>query len=258
MIEEIARTGVQVLFLTVVFYEFYTTMAGSISTQFIRNVLIYLAVYFLCVVLGLNELALVMKTLLVPAAVFLIILYQPELRRSFSPGFTRKKKLFRVGGGHASADTVDNVIAACKILADAKRGALIVFPRSVSVKNIINTGTQINADISTSMITTVFSHDTALHDGAMIIQGSKIVAAGCYLPLSTKNDIRKSFGTRHRAALGLSEETDAIILIVSEETSAISLAYNGNILYNLDTEQIKQHLLSLFNNLEITIDEMED
>jgi diadenylate cyclase len=129
---------------------------------------------------------------------------------------------------------------------------LIVFIRHLGIKSIVDSGTKLNADLSSALILTVFDHDTPLHDGAMVIQGGKIVAAGCYLPLSEQTDIKKSFGTRHRAALGLAEESDAIVLVVSEETGAISLTYNANLYYDLDSVTIKQMLLALFSYHDIT------
>ena len=133
---------------------------------------------------------------------------------------------------------------------------MIVFPRRLGIKNIIDSGTRLNADLSTSLILTVFDHDTPLHDGAMVNQGVRIVAAGCYLPLSEQTDIKKSFGTRHRAALGLAEESDAVVLIVSEETGAISMTYNANLYYDLETPTIKRMLLALFSYNDITPEEL--
>ena len=119
------------------------------------------------------------------------------------------------------------------------------------LKDIMDTGTYLNADLTSSLLVTIFGHDTPLHDGASVIQNGKIVASGCFLPLSEQYDIRKTFGTRHRAALGLSEETDAVILVVSEETGAISLAYDSRLHYDLTMEQLNETLETL---LDITAD----
>ena len=112
---------------------------------------------------------------------------------------------------------------------------------------ITDTGTRLNAELSSSLIVTVFGHDTPLHDGAVVIQGGRIVSAGCFLPLSEQQDIRKTFGTRHRAALGLSEETDAVIMIVSEETGAMSLAYDSKLYYDLTSAEVTKQLESLLD-----------
>jgi diadenylate cyclase len=123
----------------------------------------------------------------------------------------------------------------------------VVFPRRVNIKNIIDTGTRLNAEISSSLIVTVFEFDTPLHDGAMIIQNGRIVAAGCFLPLSEQQDIRKSFGTRHRASLGMSEQSDAVVLVVSEETGAISLAFDGKLYYDLSGIEATRKLRELID-----------
>ncbi len=136
-------------------------------------------------------------------------------------------------------------MTAAEILAEQRRGALLVFPRRVNIKHIADTGTRLNAELSSSLIITVFAYDTPLHDGALIVQNGRIAAAGCFLPLSEQQDIRKSFGTRHRAALGLSEETDAVILIVSEETGALSLAYDSKLYYDLPSITVQRKLREL-------------
>jgi diadenylate cyclase len=124
---------------------------------------------------------------------------------------------------------------------------LVVFPRKINIKNIIDTGTRMNAEISSSLIVTVFEFDGPLHDGAMVIQNGRIAAAGCFLPLSEQQDIRKSFGTRHRAALGMSEQSDAVILVASEETGAISLAYDTKLYYDLSPLEVTRKLKELLD-----------
>ncbi len=258
MTVEIIKAVVQILFISVVLYLFYNTLVDNKASQLAKLFLSYMIVYLVSYIFKLDILVRLLETLSLPLIVFLCVLYQPELRRAFAPGFTRRSKFFNVRTNHTSAEMVDSVISACERLVQSKRGALIVFPRSVSIKNIIESGTKLNADISTALIVTVFDYDTALHDGAMIIQGSKIVAAGCYLPLSAQTDIRQSFGTRHRAGLGMAEESDSAVLIVSEETGAMSLAYNAKLYYNLSSEVIKNTLLAIFNNLDIQLDLKED
>jgi len=252
------RAVVQILLLTVFFYNFYIALAQNRATQLIRSILIYAFLYIVCKFAGLRVMENVLRICAVPGLVFLFSVYQPELRRTFTPGASRRSRLFRIGGTQASSEQIETILSACQRLVQSKRGALIVFPRKVAIKNIIDSGTRMNADISSALIVTVFDHDTPLHDGAMIIQGSKIVAAGCYLPLSGQTDIRASFGTRHRAALGMAEESDAAIIVVSEETGAISLACNGNLYYDLSHDEIKSMLLSLFNYLDVQPSAIEE
>ncbi|MDR1046367.1 MAG: diadenylate cyclase, partial [Treponema sp.] len=172
------------------------------------------------------------------------IVFQPELRKIIirlgQGDFFRPDQKPRIG-------QLEAVVTAAEILSRQKRGMLVVFPRRVNIRHIIDTGTRLNADLSSSLIVTVFEFDTPLHDGAMIIQNSRIVAAGCLLPLSEQQDIRKSFGTRHRASLGMSEQSDAVILVVSEESGAISLAYESKLYYDLSPLEVTRKLKELLN-----------
>jgi diadenylate cyclase len=173
-----------------------------------------------------------------------VIMFQPELRKIF----------MRLGqGDFFSPSTVvhigklDAVVTAAELLSEQKRGMLVVFPRKINIRNIIETGTRINAEISSSLIVSVFMFDGPLHDGAMVIQGGKIAAAGCFLPLSERQDIRKNFGTRHRASLGMAEQSDAVVLVVSEETGAISLSYDAKLYYDLSPAEVTRKLLDLLD-----------
>jgi diadenylate cyclase len=201
-------------------------------------VLIYAVAFFLDL-----RTVLWLLNLLAPSLVIgLAIIFQPELRKIFT----------RIGQGSIFSFSqssrpfqLDSVISAAEVLAYRKRGALMVFTRTVGQKNIVETGTRLNAELSSALVITIFGHDTPLHDGAIVLNGSKIVAAGCFLPLSEQLDIRRSFGTRHRAALGLVEESDAVVLVVSEETGALSLAYDANLHYDLSVEDVKKRLREL-------------
>jgi diadenylate cyclase len=142
---------------------------------------------------------------------------------------------------------LEAVVTAAEILSQERRGMLVVFPRRVNIKSIAETGTRLNADISSSLIVTVFEFDTPLHDGAMIIENGRIVAAGCFLPLSEQQDIKKSFGTRHRASLGMSEQSDAVVLVVSEETGALSIAFDSKLYYDLSPLEVTRKLRELLD-----------
>ncbi len=251
---DIIRAVVQIAFLSVFFYYSYIILFENQAGQILKPSFTYLIIYFVSIIFSLNILRKILTLGAVPFVVFMFILYHPELRRAFASGFIKKGKLFRIGNAQTTSEQIDSIILACEQLVKTKRGALFVFPRSLQLNNIIDTGTRLNAEISTALIVTVFDHDTPLHDGAMIIVGSKILAAGCYLPLSTQTAIKQSFGTRHRAGLGMSEESDAIVLIVSEESGAISIAYNGVMYYALDPKRIKRILMASFTNQDIQFD----
>ena len=186
----------------------------------------------------------------------LAIVFQPEMRKIITKlGLTEIFKPDKVPG----LGQLEATITASEILSEMRRGMLIVFPRRTDIKDILETGTRINGEISSSLIVTVFQFDGPLHDGAMVIQNGRIEAAGCFLPLSEQQDIKKSFGTRHRAALGMSEQSDAVVLVVSEETGAISIATDGKLLYDLSPTEIQKKLRSLLDksNMKKNIDEDE-
>ncbi|MCK9547934.1 MAG: diadenylate cyclase CdaA [Sphaerochaeta sp.] len=252
------KPTVQVGVLAWVFYRFYVAIAQTKAQQIIKVLVILFSTYALSYILQLEVLLWFLKRITVPATIFICIIYQAELRRSFTQAWSTRSRLFRIGTQATSGDQIDSILNACTVLVNKRRGALIVFPRRLGIKTIIDSGTRLNADLSTSLILTVFDHDTPLHDGAMIIQGGKILAAGCYLPLSEQTDMKRNFGTRHRAALGLAEESDAVVLIVSEETGAISLTYNANLFYDLDVPTIKRMLLALFSYHDITGEDLID
>ncbi len=237
---------VQILILAWLFYRIYLGLLQTKATQ-IFVIIVYYGIGFLfSYIFRLSFFLELYQVLTLPFILFLSVLYHPELRRAFSSLVTQRRKFFRIGG-QTTGEQLDTILNACSMLVSVKRGALIVFPRHIDIKSIIDSGTKINADLSSALILTIFDHDTPLHDGALIVNGGRIVAASCYLPLSEQTGINAAFGTRHRAALGLAEQSDAVVLVVSEETGSISLAYNANIYYNLDTATIKETLLALLS-----------
>ena len=239
--------------LTYIIYKLYVAVAETRAKEIAVFLLGVVVLYGFSYVLDLKVILTLLKFLLVPIVMFLGVFYAPELRRSFSG--SRRRGIFR--SSQTSASQLDSVLNACANLVTKKRGALIIFPRHTDLKSIYETGTKLNADLSANLILTIFDHDTPLHDGACVIQGGKCTYAACYLPLSKQTSIQDTFGTRHRAALGLSEESDAVILIVSEETGAISLAYNANIYYDLDTDRIKSMLIMLLSGKDMALTKIQ-
>jgi diadenylate cyclase len=237
---------IEISILTYIFYQFHTALLQTKAQQIARIALFYLALYIISFLLQLETLLFLYKYVTVVFIIFVLIVYQPELRRAFTQLFSGQRRLYRLGT-QTTSEQIDVILNACNVLISKNRGALIVFTRHLGVKGIVDTGTRLNAELSSALLLTIFDHDTPLHDGAVIISGGKIQAAGVYLPLSEQTSIKKSFGTRHRAALGLAEESDAIVLVVSEETGKMSLTYNANILYDLSPQKVKQMLLGLFS-----------
>lgn len=253
---EYVRMLTEIIILTVVIFRLYNAIAETKATQLFGVLIITGLTYGFAYVFKLDVITSIIRVMLVPFAMMLVVFYHPELRRAFSSSFTRKR-FFRIGNQN-TADQLDSILNACNILVEKKRGALIVFPRNTDIKQIMDSGTKLNADLSSTLLLTIFDHDTPLHDGACIIQNGKITYAACYLPLSEQTGIKATFGTRHRAALGLSEESDAIIIVVSEETGAISLVYNANIYYDLEPERIKNMLLVLFSSRDVLAKDLKE
>ena len=249
---EVARILVEIGLLSFVLYRIYVAIADTKATEIIAIVFAIALVYLLSAVFSLEVITYLIKVFIIPFLMLLCVFYHPELRRAFSSSFARKSRLFR--GQQTTADQIDSILNACNILVEKKRGALIVFPRHTDIQSILESGTKLNADLSSTLILTIFDHDTPLHDGACVIQGGRITYAACYLPLSEQRNIKATFGTRHRASLGLAEESDAVILVVSEETGAISLSYNANIYYDLSSDTIKKTLLKLLSYRDVLPD----
>ncbi|MDR0640866.1 MAG: diadenylate cyclase CdaA [Treponema sp.] len=243
-IYDFVRPVLDVGILAFLLYKAFDFLARTQAIQLVKGAGFLTLVYGVAFLFRLTTLQWLLQTLAPGILVGIAIVFQPELR----------KIIMRLGQGDIfRPDTkprigqLDAVITAAEILSQERRGALIVFSRKINIRNIIDTGTRMNADISSPLIVAVFEFDGPLHDGAMIVQGGRIAAAGCFLPLSEQQGIRKSFGTRHRAALGMSEESDAVILVVSEETGAISLAFDSKIYYDLSTLEITRRLRNLLD-----------
>jgi diadenylate cyclase len=242
--QAVIKPVLDVLILAYIIYKAHQILVQTRAVQLVRGAFIIAVVYVLAFFLKLETLLWILNRLATVIVIIIAIVFQPELRNLF----------MRIGQGNwfrlssrSRPHHLDSVLNALEILADRNRGCLIVFVRKVGLKNIIETGTKLNADLSSSIILTIFGHDTPLHDGAMMMHSGKIIAAGCFLPLSEQADIRRSFGTRHRAALGLAEVSDAVIYIVSEETGAISMAYDGKLYYDLPIEEVRRSSKRILN-----------
>ncbi len=183
------------------------------------------------------------------ALIALVVIFQPELRKALEQlgnknylaglfqfdDSKEKKELF-------SEKTINELVKASYEMAKQKTGALIVIEQEINLEDYIKTGIDIDAFVSNQLIINIFEHNTPLHDGAVIIRGNRIVSATCYLPLSDNMDLSKELGTRHRAGAGISEVTDAFVIIVSEETGKVSIAHNGQLVRNVDGEYLKNKL----------------
>lgn len=252
------RPFLDIAILAFVLYKAYQIIISTNSIQILRGIVIIGVAYMTARILHLETLLWILSSLAPGFFVVFAVVFQPEIRKMFLR--LGQKEWFSFGN-RSRHSYVDSVLIAAEILSKQRRGMLAVFVRHTKLDDIVKTGTRINADLSSSLLVTIFGHDTPLHDGACIIQGGKVLAAGCFLPLSEQYDIKKTFGTRHRASLGLAETTDAVVLVVSEETGAISLSYDSRLHYNLSMKELTETLVYLLDvtsdqyKLEDTVDE---
>lgn len=247
IVRTVILPALDVLILAFLFFKGYQILVQTRAVQLVKGAFLVLITYGVAFFLDLRTLRTLLDLLAPSLVIALAIIFQPELRKIFTR--IGQGRILRLATQSESHD-LDAVMGAAEVLSHRRRGALIVFVRNVGQKNIIETGTRLDAEITSALLLTVFSHDTALHDGAAVLDEGKIVAAGCFLPLSEQQDIRRSFGTRHRAALGLAEETDAVVLVVSEETGAMSLAYDANLFYDLSVEDTRRRLSELLELMD--------
>lgn len=236
--------ALDVLLLAFLLYKTYQILVKTQAVSLVKGALILAGFYVMATFLKLSTVSWILNAIAPGLFIAVAIVFQPELRKIFMK--LGQGSIFR-GGARPRVGQIEVVINAAETLSGMRRGALVVFARNVGLKNIIDTGTKLDSLVSSSLIVTIFQFDTPLHDGALILQEGRVAAAGCFLPLSEQQDIRKSFGTRHRAALGLSEEADAVVLVVSEETGALSLAYDSKLYYGLSTDEIRRRLGELLD-----------
>lgn len=248
-IYDFIRPVLDIGIITFLLYKAYQLITKTNAIQLIRAAVVVVLSYAVAVILQLRTLLWIFSVIAPGLMMAFAIVFQPELRKVFLKLGQAEWFTF---GSRAKHSYVDSVLIAAEMLSKQKRGMLAVFMRRTKVDNILSTGTRLNADLSSSLLVTIFGHNTPLHDGACFIQGGKILAAGCFLPVSEQYDIKKTFGTRHRAALGLCEVSDCVVLVVSEETGAYSLAYDSKLHYDLTMDQVTR---ILERQLDITPDQ---
>ncbi len=241
-ISDFLLPAVDIALLAYLLFKLYEILEETRAIQLLRGALVLALVYATAWFFQLSTLLWILQMIAPGLFIGVAIVFQPELRNIVAR--IGQRELFRGKKGQKPFQ-VDTVLNAAEVLAGRKRGALVVFGRKVGLKNIIDTGTRLDADLSSALVITIFGHDGPLHDGAIVVIDGRLIAAGCFLPLSNQPDIHRSFGTRHRAALGMVEETDAVVLAVSEETGALSLAYEGNLFYDLEEDEVRRRLHEL-------------
>ena len=232
-----------VILLAVKFLQF---VKGTRALQLLKGILFLIIATMLTSLLDLKILNFILTSFMTYGVILLIVMFQPELRRILEQLSSNKINRFFGIEQDIAAKAKENIykiaIAAVE-LSKTKTGALIVLERDIKLKDIIDTGVLIGAEISPQLLVNIFQPNTPLHDGAVVISESKIMAAACMLPLANDKNISKSLGTRHRSALGISKESDSIVVVVSEETGTISVAKNGTLIADVKEEALKQILI---------------
>jgi len=242
------RDIVDILIVAVVLYKLYTLIKETRAEQLLKGIGVLLVLTEVSEWLELYTINWILGNAMTVGTLAILIVFQPELRRGLEYiGRSRffSKSLIEIRGESMSR-VVDEIVEATASLARQKIGALIVLEKQTGLNEVVETGTKIGGTVSSDLLINIFIPNTPLHDGAVIIKDDIIKAAACFLPLTDSSSVSKELGTRHRAALGISERSDSISIIVSEETGAISIAENGIISRYLDSKTLKQILLEMY------------
>ena len=233
---------IDILFVAYIMYWIYRTTKGTNAPYIISGIIVVYLLWVIVKTLNMELLSTILGHIISVGAIALIVVFQPEIRRFLQKiGMSQKRfnfisRIFNHGSKIAETN-LQPLVVACREMSDTKTGALVVIGQQSDLSLITEGGICLDAKISSQLIHNIFFKNSPLHDGAVGIEGDRIVAARCILPV-TQSDVPKSFGTRHRAAIGMSEISDAIILVVSEETGAISIANNGRINLNIPSDRL--------------------
>lgn len=237
-----------ILIVAVLIYQMIMLTRDTRASEVLKGFLLLVGASLLSSLLGLTALTWVLKQILSNGALVLVVLFQPEIRRVLEQlGRGAKMEHFQ-SDGEENQRIISEITQCLTSLSRRRVGALIVFERRTGLKDVMETGTRLDSTISAPLLENIFEPNTPLHDGAVIIRGTRIVSAACMLTtLSESNAITRDLGTRHRAAIGISETTDALVLIVSEETGVISMARDGKLTRHLDAKAIGEILSTMYH-----------
>lgn len=236
-----------ILIVGYVVYKFIKSARNSRVWQLLKGIVLIVIITILSGIFEFRILNWLLTIFMTYGVIALIVIFQPELRRMLEQLGTNKfTKFFGIDKDLATKTKEDiyKIVIATIELSKNKIGALIVIERDIKIQDVIAGGIPMNADVSPQLLVNIFEPKTPLHDGAVVISGNKIAAAACVLPLADDNDIAKELGTRHRAAIGISKESDSIVVIVSEETGKISIAKDGTLIADVNEEALKKILIS--------------
>lgn len=238
------RDIIEIFIIAVVIYQVIRWLQGTRAWVLFKGILVIFGVTIAAMALQFNAILWILSNTINVGIIAVLIIFQPELRRALE-SLGRRNLLYSLvssdevsGDLHLSHDSVDEIVFAVEEMSKTKTGALIVIEKDILLGEHESTGIPVDAVISSQLIMNIFEHNTPLHDGAIIIRSNRVIAATCYLPLSDNMSLSKELGTRHRAAVGITEVSDCMVIIVSEETGHISLATGGNIIRNVNREYL--------------------
>ncbi|MCZ6478567.1 MAG: diadenylate cyclase CdaA [Gemmatimonadetes bacterium] len=234
------KDAIEILLVAYLIYRVLVLWTGTRAFQILVGLVLLVAVYAVAQLLALGLITAILSQAFTYGVFALIVVFQPELRNALAQ--LGRSRLWNVFARFEESEVVEEVVKAAERLARAKIGGIIAVEREVGLGEYADKGTRFEADVSSDLLTTIFTPYSPLHDGAVLIRGDKIIAAGAPLPLTQFPVRDKSLGMRHRAAIGLSEETDAYVVVISEETSQISLAIGGQLFRGMDQDRLRAHL----------------
>lgn len=236
------RFVVEITILTVTFYYAFMFIRGTRGWPVVIGFSVILGMFLLSRAFNLEVLSFLLQNFITILAIAVLVIFQPELRRMLAelgnlPFFYTARE---------QRENIEVIVQAAERLAEARIGALIAIEQSIQLQEVVESGIVVDCEATPEMIETIFFPNNAIHDGGIIIRGDRIAFAACIFPLTQRQDLSKSLGTRHRAAIGLTEETDAVVVAVSEETGAISYSYKGHLIRGVTAEELRSFLTSIF------------
>ncbi len=241
---------IDIILVAVIIYELLLLTRHTRGSALLKGLVLLVAIALICSLFGFVSLNWLLRAILQNGAIVLVILFQPELRKALER--MGRSRVFKKSGTKTEGEEKDVIISeimqTIKDLSKRRVGALIVFEQQTGLQDVIETGTRLNAEISAPLLENIFEPNTPLHDGAVVIRDTEIMAAACILPLAEASGVSRELGTRHRAAVGLSENTDAIIIVVSEETGIVSMARDSVLTRPLTVKALEEILNEIYSN----------
>ncbi len=234
------RDILDIVLVALVIYNLLLLIRGTRAVQILLGILLLVGVYYVSRLAELQTLQTTLETFFSVLPLAILVLFQDEIRRALAQFGSRRT--WGIGQPQQVDSVFHEIVLAATAMSTRRVGALIVLERLEGLKNYVDSGIRLDSVVSYDILLNVFNPATPLHDGAVVIQGDRIAAAACFLPLSKRGELSKEYGTRHRAALGITEETDAIAVVVSEETGRIAVAVEGEFLKDLDSNALRSTL----------------